>query len=59
MGALEEDKTPLEDVKQYNDDIKLQLKRFREQKAQEEKANQVQSVESNLTNIFANFQVVT
>jgi len=46
-------------VKQYNDDIKLQLKRFREQKAIEEKANQVQSVESNLTNIFANFQVVT
>ena len=30
MGALEEDETPLEDVKQYNDDIKLQLKRFRE-----------------------------
>jgi len=59
MGALEDDETPLEEVKQYNDDIKLQLKRFREQKALEEKANQVQSVESNLTNIFANFQVVT
>lgn len=55
MGALEEDDTPLEDIKHYTDDIKQQLKRFREQKAQEEKANQVQSVESNLTNIFANF----
>lgn len=55
MGALEEDDTPLEDIKHYTEDIKQQLKRFREQKAQEEKANQVQSVESNLTNIFANF----
>ena len=48
MGALEDEEIPAQDTKCYNDDIKQQLKLYREQKAMEEKANQIQSVDTNL-----------